>query len=113
MKRSSFIAAAGLAATLLAGCGGAPEEMEQQEGQAPEVVTPAPQEGGEVKALYFRWQCGADTASLRDFPGGNTLAQISWGEGVDVRGDDGGSWYYVRRNSTGQFGWTLKHYYCQ
>lgn len=86
--------------------------MEQESG-TPEVVAPTPQqEGGEVKAFYFRWQCGANTASLRDFPGGNAFAQIGYGEGVDVKGDDGGSWYYVRRNATGQHGWTLKTYYC-
>ena len=64
-------------------------------------------------AAYFRWQCGANTASLRDSPGGGTLAQIGYGEGVDVLGGDGGAWWYVRRLATGQLGWTLKQYYCQ
>lgn len=71
------------------------------------------EKGGDESAAYFRWQCGANTASLRDAPGGATLAQIGYGEGVDVLGDDGGAWWYVRRLATGQLGWTLKQYYCQ
>lgn len=107
-------AAAFVMAGLTVGCGGAPEDMMTPEGEAPvEAPAPATQEdtGGEVRAMYFRWQCGANTASLRDAPYGTPFAQINYGEGVDVLGTDGG-WWYVRRNATGQVGWTLGTYYC-
>lgn len=68
-------------------------------------------EPGDVSAQYFRWQCGANTASLRDAPGGTVLEQIGYGEGVEVIGDSG-AWFYVVRLANNHRGWTLKTYYC-
>lgn len=88
-------------------CGVEQEEMTTDEAALSDA------KDGDVSTQYFRWQCGANTASLRDSPGGATLEQIGYGEGVDVLGGDGGAWWYVRRIATGRLGWTLKTYYCQ
>lgn len=92
-------------------CGVEQEEATEASDVGTDVASLS-EKGGDESAAYFRWQCGANTASLRDSPGG-TLAQIGYGEGVDVLGGDGGAWWYVRRLATGQLGWMLKQYYCQ
>jgi hypothetical protein len=67
---------------------------------------------GAPGALYTRWQCGADTASVRNVPGGSVIyAQVYYGEVVDVLQRDG-AWFRVYHYATGATGWTLVQYYC-
>lgn len=99
-------------AGLTVGCGGAPEDMTAPEGEAP-VQAPATQEGTDnrVQAKYLRYQCGAQTASLRDVPGGTPIAQVYTGQAIDVYGVSG-AWFYAYHPASGLFGYTLSTYYC-
>ncbi|RYZ42225.1 MAG: hypothetical protein EOO71_08935 [Myxococcaceae bacterium] len=118
MKTSSiraFGVAAFAMAGLMVGCGGAPEDMDAPQGEDTQVQAPTKQEGEgegrEVRAMYYRWVCNADTVGLRYTPGGAVFAQIGRNEGVEVYSRDG-NWMYVYRYATGQYGWTDATYYC-
>jgi hypothetical protein len=97
----------------MVGCGGAPEDMEAQQGDPTQVNAPAQEENNDrpVTAKYYRWVCRADTVYLRYSPGGAWFDQIYRNEGVDVLSRDG-NWMYVYRYATGQYGWTDATYFC-
>lgn len=68
---------------------------------------------GDVTVQDTRSQCRADSASLRNGPGGTViLDQVYRGETVLVYRQDG-AWLEVHHHRSGKRGWTLAQYYCQ
>lgn len=117
----SFVAAV-LAGGMLVGCGG-PEELGTEEQmpapvaeQAPAPVAeqaPAVDSDRPVSAMSFwAWQCGAQTASLRDYQYGPAVAQIYSGWDVRVDSTDGG-WWWVYSPNYNRSGWVLASYFCR
>lgn len=87
--RKALITATALIAGLLSATVG--------EASAQPAVPTAPQVG----VTFFRWVCATGGASVRDFPGGNQIAFLGYGSGVNVDNPYDGVWFHINQPVSG------------